>query len=59
MSPPSCNRWFSRRDVSPFTHIPKLPGGQMTVTPLLLLVAIAAVLTTTGLVGLNRRVGRT
>jgi ABC-2 type transport system permease protein len=42
-------------DLSPFTHVPKLPGGSFTVTPLLWLAAVAAVLTAAGLAGLRRR----
>jgi ABC-2 type transport system permease protein len=42
-------------DVSPFAHLPKLPGGQAPATPLIWLAGIAAVLTTAGLVGFRRR----
>ncbi len=42
-------------DISPFTHIPHLPGGQLTATPLVALSAVAAVLVAAGLVGLRRR----
>jgi ABC-2 type transport system permease protein len=42
-------------DVSPFTHTPKLPGGDFSATPLLWLVAIAGVLSLAGLAGLRRR----
>ncbi|MHB9852535.1 ABC transporter permease [Streptomyces krungchingensis] len=42
-------------DLSPFGHLPKLPGGDMAWTPLLVLTAIAAAATTTGLAGLRRR----
>jgi len=42
-------------DLSPFGHLPKLPGGEMEWTPLLLLTALAAALVTAGLVGLRRR----
>lgn len=42
-------------DVSPFTHIPKLPGVALTTTPLIWLVAVAAVLIATGLAGFRRR----
>jgi polyether ionophore transport system permease protein len=42
-------------DLSPFTHVPKLPGGSFTVIPLLWLAAVAAVLTAAGLAGLRRR----
>ncbi|MGC9669564.1 ABC transporter permease [Planosporangium sp. 12N6] len=42
-------------DVSPFAHVPKLPGSAFTATPLLWLAAVAATLTAAGLVGLRRR----
>ncbi|MEU4196306.1 ABC transporter permease [Kribbella sp. NPDC026611] len=43
------------RDISPFTHLPSLPGGSVTVTPLITLTAIAAVLSLAGLIGLRKR----
>jgi polyether ionophore transport system permease protein len=42
-------------DVSPFTHIPKLPGSTFTATPLLWLLAVTVVLGGIGLAGLRRR----
>jgi ABC-2 type transport system permease protein len=42
-------------DVSPFTHLPKLPGGTFTATPLVWLVVVTAVLTVAGLAGFRRR----
>ncbi|GAA0513166.1 exporter of polyketide antibiotics [Paractinoplanes deccanensis] len=42
-------------DLSPFTHIPHLPGGTVAATPLVALVAVAAVLTAAGLTGFRRR----
>jgi ABC-2 type transport system permease protein len=42
-------------DISPFTHIPKIPGGAVSATPLIWLVAIAAGLTLAGLAGFRRR----
>jgi ABC-2 type transport system permease protein len=42
-------------DISPFTHVPKLPGGVLTATPLIWLSVIAAGLAVTGLVGLRWR----
>lgn len=42
-------------DVSPFAHIPKLPGADVAVAPLAVLVAVAAVLVAAGLVGFRRR----
>ncbi|MBE0447455.1 MAG: ABC transporter permease [Actinobacteria bacterium] len=46
-------------DISPFTHIPNLPGGEFTITPIIWLLAIALVLTVAGLVGFRQRdIGR-
>jgi ABC-2 type transport system permease protein len=42
-------------DISPFSHSPQLPGGDVTATPLILLMAIAAVLVVTGLSAFRRR----
>ncbi|WP_369390865.1 ABC transporter permease [Streptomyces sp. CG1] len=42
-------------DLSPFTHLPKLPGGGMQWGPVSLLVALAAVLVAAGLAGVRRR----
>lgn len=42
-------------DLSPFTHIPKLPGAEVALTPLAWLLAIAAILAVAGLVGVRRR----
>ncbi|GAA4326066.1 hypothetical protein GCM10023178_38580 [Actinomadura luteofluorescens] len=47
------NQWVL--DVSPFTHVPKLPGHAFTAVPLLWLLAVAAVLSALGLLGLRRR----
>jgi ABC-2 type transport system permease protein len=47
-------------DVSPFTHLPKLPGGRFTATPLIWLGAMAVVLAAAGLFRFRGRdVGRT
>lgn len=43
------------RDISPFTHLPQLPGGSASAAPVITLVAIAVVLGAVGLVGLRRR----
>ncbi|GHH91158.1 ABC transporter permease [Streptomyces capillispiralis] len=42
-------------DLSPFGHLPKLPGGSMEWPPVLILTALAAALVTAGLAGLRRR----
>jgi ABC-2 type transport system permease protein len=47
------NHWAM--DISPFTHLPKLPGGTITATPLIWLVLVAAALTATGLTAFRRR----
>ncbi|HCT75678.1 MAG TPA: ABC transporter permease [Micromonosporaceae bacterium] len=42
-------------DISPFTHIPRVPGGPVTATPLLILTAVAAALVAVGLVTFRKR----
>ncbi|MER5443265.1 ABC transporter permease [Streptomyces sp. NPDC002790] len=42
-------------DISPFGHLPKLPGGDMTWGPVIVEVLLAAVFVGVGLVGLRRR----
>jgi ABC-2 type transport system permease protein len=42
-------------DLSPFGHLPKLPGGEMDWPPVLILTGLAVVLVAGGLVGLRRR----
>jgi ABC-2 type transport system permease protein len=42
-------------DVSPFTHIPRVPGGTVAATPLLILTVLAAALLAAGLAGFRRR----
>jgi ABC-2 type transport system permease protein len=42
-------------DISPFQHLPKLPGGTVLAAPLIWLSAIALVLGLAGLAGLRRR----
>jgi ABC-2 type transport system permease protein len=43
------------RDISPFSHLPSLPGGTVSAGPLIALLAIAVVVGFAGLVGLRRR----
>jgi ABC-2 type transport system permease protein len=47
------NQWLL--DVSPFTHVPRIPGGTVSATPLVWLVVVALALGAAGLVGLRRR----
>jgi ABC-2 type transport system permease protein len=47
------NHWLS--DLSPFTHLPKLPGGEFDWTPLIGLTLVTLVLCAVGLLGLRRR----
>lgn len=42
-------------DISPFGHLPKVPGAEMSWGPVLVLCAIAAGLVAAGLAGLRRR----
>ncbi|KOV63147.1 ABC transporter permease [Streptomyces sp. NRRL WC-3618] len=41
--------------LSPFWHLPKVPGGEMSWTPVLVLTGVAVGLVSAGLVGLRRR----
>jgi ABC-2 type transport system permease protein len=43
------------QDISPFTHVPKLPGGTVSAAPLAWLTLAAVVLMAVGLAGLRRR----
>ncbi|MCF0077709.1 hypothetical protein [Streptomyces lomondensis] len=42
-------------DISPFGHLPKLPGGSMESGPVGVLTGSAVVLVAAGLAGLRRR----
>jgi ABC-2 type transport system permease protein len=42
-------------DISPFTHIPRVPGADVTATPLVWLLAVAVVVGVAGLAGFRRR----
>ncbi|MFH9420476.1 ABC transporter permease [Streptomyces sp. NPDC017529] len=42
-------------NLSPFSHLPKLPGGEATAAPFLWLLGLTAVLVAAGLVALRRR----
>lgn len=42
-------------DISPFAHVPKLPGSPLTGMPLLWLTGVAATLSVAGLAGFRRR----
>lgn len=42
-------------DISPFTHVPPLPGAELTWTPLIVLTAVATALIAIGVAGFRRR----
>lgn len=42
-------------DLSPYTHVPRMPAADFTATPLVILTALAAVLIAAGLAGFRRR----
>ncbi|MFC7274164.1 ABC transporter permease [Paractinoplanes rhizophilus] len=47
------NQWLL--DISPFTHTPRLPGGTISATPMVTLLAVAVVFGALGIAGLRRR----
>ncbi|MBW4717658.1 ABC transporter permease [Saccharothrix obliqua] len=47
------DRWVV--DLSPFTHVPKAPGAEVTATPLVWLTVVAAALVAVGIAGFRRR----
>ncbi|GAA2339270.1 ABC transporter permease [Streptomyces cuspidosporus] len=52
---PALNVSQSVLDISPFGHLPKLPGESVSATPFVWLLLLSAVLTAAGLWGLRRR----
>ena len=42
-------------NISPYAHVPRLPGGDFSAIPLVWLVGVAAALTVAGLFGFRRR----
>jgi len=46
-------QWFM--NLSPFTHIPKLPGGSFALTPLAVLAVVASIMAAAGVVGFQQR----
>jgi ABC-2 type transport system permease protein len=52
---PALNLSQAVLDVSPFTHVPKLPGGAFSAEPLLWLTAVTLTLTAVALAGIRRR----
>jgi ABC-2 type transport system permease protein len=43
------------QDLSPYTHIPRMPAAEFTALPLVVLTLIAAGLVAAGLAGFRRR----
>ena len=52
---PALNLSQAVLDISPFAHVPRLPGGAFSTIPLTWLTVIAAALITAGLAGLRKR----
>jgi hypothetical protein len=49
-------QWASSiMDISPFTHVPKLPGGQFSWQPVVWLSGVALMISAVGLIALRRR----
>jgi ABC-2 type transport system permease protein len=46
-------QWFN--GISPFNHLPNLPGGEAAITPFVALTGIGALLVASGVIGLGRR----
>jgi ABC-2 type transport system permease protein len=42
-------------DISPFSHVPKLPGGDLSITPLAALAAVAIAFCAIGFAGIRKR----
>ncbi|HZN70637.1 MAG TPA: ABC transporter permease [Micromonosporaceae bacterium] len=42
-------------DISPFTHVPRVPGGELAWTPLIVLTVVAAAFVAVGLAAFRRR----
>nr|WGC84422.1 Orf-3 [Streptomyces sp.] len=42
-------------DLSPFTHVPRLPGGSVSATPFIALLGVAVTMAAVGLAGFRRR----
>ena len=51
--PLQLSRWLI--DASPFAHLPKLPAAELTLTPVLWLLAVAGLLAAAGLAAFRRR----
>ncbi|HET8659295.1 MAG TPA: ABC transporter permease [Micromonosporaceae bacterium] len=52
-APLQLSQWLL--DVSPFTHVPRAPGADVSAAPLVWLLVVAVALTAAGLAGLRRR----
>jgi ABC-2 type transport system permease protein len=52
---PSVQLYQGVLDISPFTHVPKLPGGAVSAMPVVWLCVVAVALAAAGVAGLRRR----